>query len=214
MDKEMVHQMSHVLRLQVGDELILSDGDGREALGAVVHIDKRALTISLQERPHQTPEPKRSVTLYAAVLRRETFEILVQKAVECGATRIVPLITKRTVKRGLKMDRVRAIAKEAAEQCGRGRVPEVAEPLTFDTAVASMGETQVHYFCEIGAGPIADINVPADRIGIFIGPEGGWDDAEIALAEQHDMTTVGLGDLVLRAETAATIATYLLCHSL
>jgi 16S rRNA (uracil1498-N3)-methyltransferase len=139
-------------------------------------------------------------------LKRENFEWLVQKATECGIHYIVPILTRRTVKQGLKLERLREIAREAAEQSGRGRVPGIGEPMPFAEALDAATKAGATYFFDVGGKRYTG---SGERASLFIGPEGGWDPEERALAIESRAMIADLGPRVLRAETAATIASFL-----
>jgi len=205
-DPELVSQWRNVLRLKTGDHLILSDGQGREAEAVITDMTKSEVFITLDKvvSPHR--EPTKMATLYAAILKRENFETVVQKATELGIFRIVPLLTERTVKTGFNRERLEKIIREAAEQSGRTRIPELAEPLPFPEALAE-------------ADPATSLVLDLDGVEVgpelsatqaFIGPEGGFSDAEIALAREEGFPIGLLGKLTMRGETAAIVASYLI----
>src|SRR3990167_10729631 len=134
-DPDLLHQWMKVLRLQSGDRLILCDGKGMESEATLVSLEAAHAKLQLHGAHLVAAKSLRPVTLTCSVLKRENFEWVVQKCCEVGVKAIVPIVAVRTVKTGLKMDRLRAIAKEAAEQSGRGIIPDIAEPLTFDRAL-------------------------------------------------------------------------------
>lgn len=210
-DVALANQVMNVLRMGEGDSLVLCDGQGTDALASIVSGGKSELELVIQERHASVPEPARHITLYAALIRRENFELIVQKAVESGASEIVPVLTARTVRQGFRMDRFMKIAREAAEQSGRGRVPGISEPLPFAKAVAVAAKDGALSFLDLGGAPAAKALsiVGAARISLFVGPEGGWEAEERELAEKHGALILGLGARTLRAETAAIVATYL-----
>jgi 16S rRNA (uracil1498-N3)-methyltransferase len=133
----------------------------------------------------------------------------VQKAVEAGVHRVIPVVTARTVKLGLKIDRLAKIAQEAAEQGGRGIVPEISEPIKFKYAIKLAAEHDVNYFFDAEGEEYSRPKLLSATVGVWIGPEGGWEDFEIEAARQSNFVIASLGKLVLRAETAATVAVYL-----
>ncbi len=201
------HQMSHVLKLHQGEEVMLCDGHGMEALYTVGDVSKNQLMlVRMQEAQVVPTESRHPVTLYAAILKRENFEWLVQKATECGIHRIVPILTRRTVKQGVKIERLREIAREASEQSGRGRVPEIVEPMPFLSAVEEATQVGTMYFFDIGGKRYTG---GGEVCSLFIGPEGGWDPEERAIAIESRAMIADLGARVLRAETAATVAVFL-----
>ena len=143
-------------------------------------------------------------------MKKENFEIAVQKAVEVGVKEIVPIITARTVKFGLNKERLEKIIKEAAEQSGRGILPNLNEAIDFDKAIIeAKNKNEVNLFFQIGYPPLGHSMSKFKKIGVFVGPEGGWTEEETKIAQSNGFTLVGLGKTILRAETAAIIASYL-----
>lgn len=207
LEDEAARQMSMVLKLKQSEKVVLCDGNAIQATYAIAEISKGRVGLARIGEPDVVPtEPRHIVTLYAAVLKCESFEWLVQKATECGIYRIVPMLTRRTVKQGLKVPRLGEIAREAAEQSGRGRVPEIVEPMPFVDALAAATQQGATYFFDIGGKRYTG---GGEKCSIFIGPEGGWDPEERAMAIESRATIADLGTRVLRAETAATVATFL-----
>ena len=207
LENEAARQMSLVLKLRQGEQVVLCDGQGMQAAFTIAEISKGRVGLARVGEPDAVPtESRHMVTLYAAILKRENFEWLVQKATECGIFRIVPILTRRTVKQGLKLERLREIAREAAEQSGRGRLPEIVEPMPFIDALAVATQAGATYFFDIGGKRYTG---GGEKCSFFIGPEGGWDPEERAMAIESHATIADLGPRVLRAETAATVASYL-----
>jgi 16S rRNA (uracil1498-N3)-methyltransferase len=210
-DPSLAGQLKNVLRLAPGDAVVLCDGKERDARATIAAIGKATVDFDVVAVEDNRAEPDVAVTLYCAVLKRENFELAAQKAVEAGVSTIVPVVSRRTVKLDPRRDRALKIMKEAAEQSGRGIVPALAEPLTLPKALAHAEANGLNLFFELGAPPVA-ASVPSKapaRIGVFIGPEGGWEPDETALAKDAGCAVVGLGARTLRAETAAIVAVYL-----
>lgn len=211
-DPALCHQLSRVLRMRAGDSILLCDGNGNQAQAELCSIAANRVDMRLGAASRVPGEPARAVTLYCAVLKRENMEWVVQKAVECGASRIIPVLTARTVKSGLKLARVQSIAKEAAEQSGRGIVPQVVEPVPFASAAADAQGPQI--FFHVGSG--ADwthVLSGAKTASLWIGPEGGWTEQECRHATSAGWHMASLGALTLRAETAAVVASYVAVHA-
>lgn len=209
-DSELVRQIGDILRLQVGEEIILLDGSGMEARCAISAVRKRDIEVDVIEKSANTDESLSDVTLYCAIAKGDTFEWIVEKATEAGVKRIVPMVTARTVKKDVRADRLAKIMLEAAEVAGRGLVPALGGVLSFAQAVSDASKNDRNYFFDADGD---EMKVgPAGKIGIFIGPEGGWGDEETAAAKSASFQVVSLGKLTLRAETAATIASYLAVH--
>ncbi|HVS80794.1 MAG TPA: 16S rRNA (uracil(1498)-N(3))-methyltransferase [Pyrinomonadaceae bacterium] len=222
-----------VLRLQPGDEVYVFDGAGKEFRCAVRELDRDGAALDvLEEVETARPESPLNLTLGIALLKGEKFDLVVQKAVELGVSRIIPLDTDRTDVRlrdnqdaHNRMTRWRRIALEAAKQSGRASVPEIIAPLTFEFLCA-MSATEEEkspqpvrlMFSERGGKSLSEtansfVEQPK-RIVALVGPEGGWADEEIELAREGLWKIVTLGGRTLRAETAAIVITALLQHRL
>lgn len=215
-DKDLLNQWKNVLRLKPGDQVILVDDAGNEAVAQLKKLDKDSAELILDGVTSNEKEPEIEVTLYCSVLKMENFELVVQKATEAGVKEIVPIVSKRTVKLNLRRDRLEKIAKEAAEQSGRGIVPRVAEITALEKAFKHCKDYDANLFFQPGAPLFSQErlrNSGARRASIFIGPEGGWDESEIELARQYDLKVVGLSGFTLRSETAAIIATWAVANS-
>jgi 16S rRNA (uracil1498-N3)-methyltransferase len=204
----LAHQIRDVLKLKAGEKIVLSDGRGNEAVVEIAAIDKTSFEVAVGE-VQEGDEPKRRVILYCAVLKRENFEYAVEKAVECGASEIVPLITAHTVKLGVNLDRLKKIAQEAAEQCGRSIVPEIKAPVKLVAAIKGAGENDVNYFFDAPGEEFIRVKSLSAKVGVWIGPEGGWEEFETNAAREAGFAVASLGPLILRAETAASVAVYL-----
>jgi 16S rRNA (uracil1498-N3)-methyltransferase len=231
--EETLHLRS-VLRLKAGDEAFVFDGEGREyaciVRGDGVRVRDQAATLEVRERVEpQRPESPLDLTLGMALLKGEKFDLVVQKATELGACRIVPVETKRADVRLLQRegreaatDRVarwRRLALEAAKQSGRARLPEVCAPVAFQTfveAAAGVGEARRLFFTERGGRglveTVSEWSTRPEKLTALVGAEGGWDDAEIERAVAAGWLAVTFGGRVLRAETAGIVVVGLLQH--
>jgi len=209
-NRELLNQIKNVLRLGMGSKISLSDGSGREAVAQITTFGKDFVGLELQEALKNDNESGRYLILYCSVLKRENFEWVIQKATEVGVKEIFPIITERTVKFNVKMERLEKIAREAAEQSGRSFVPKVYEPIRLFQAIEHSKKNDLNWFFDISGQPIKkSLPVVKNKIGVFIGPEGGWTSKEISGAKSSRLKLVSLGRLTLRAETAAVVASYL-----
>ena len=216
-----------VLRLRPGDEAHIFDGAGREYRCEVVEASRGSAVVEVRE-PVEPPSPESplALTLAVALLKGEKFDLVVQKAAELGAARVVPVVTARADVRprdaadlARRTARWRRVALEAAKQSGRARVPEVAEPAGLAPFVASGADASGPrlFFSERGGATLAEgLETPRPPAGpaatALVGPEGGWEDEEIALARGAGWSIVTLGGRTLRAETAAIVVCALLQH--
>jgi 16S rRNA (uracil1498-N3)-methyltransferase len=208
-DKEIIWQIKNVLRLKVGEKIIVGNGQRQEVLAEIIEIEKSSVVLKVQSLNENDNEPKNSVTLYCSVLKKENFELVVQKTTEIGIKRIVPIISERTIKLGLNQERLEKITKEAAEQSGRGVIPVILGPMSFEEAVANASRVGSNFLFDL-SGDVIKKTTLSGEIAIFIGPEGGWTENELSLARGNGINIVSLGKLTLRAETAAIIASYIL----
>ena len=171
-------------------------------------------TVLVEIAKKEKLEENKKTTLFCAVLKKENFELVVQKTTECGIAKIVPVITDRTIKTGLKLDRLEKIAKEASEQSGRSIIPEISEPVNFEKSLELIEQNSLNILFDISGEKFPEINLNNfEKINIFIGPEGGWTDNEIEKMKNLNFKIASLGKLTLRAETAAIISSFLVSNN-
>jgi 16S rRNA (uracil1498-N3)-methyltransferase len=198
--------LANVMRLKIGDPVRLFDDRTGEWLAEVHETAKRAiaLTITGQLRPRESVP---DLWLLFAPVKKAPLDWLVEKATELGAARLQPVITQRTIVDRVNLDRLRTITIEAAEQCDRTALPEIAEPAKLDVLLRSWPADRALLFAdEAGGTPLGRVARPGPA-AILIGPEGGFTDAERATIGAVPATTpVSLGPRILRAETAACAA--------
>lgn len=209
-DAGFYNQIKNVLRLKIGEHIVLCDGALNEALVKIMGIGKNTIDVEVAERMKNKNEPTRRVTLYCSILKRENFELVVQKATELGVAQIIPLICRRTVKLDFRKERLEKVIKEAAEQSGRGMLPVLHEPLKFEEALMQTKDTLNLFFDSSGIGiENWKLKIKNYARGVWVGPEGGWDESELEKAKTAKLAVVSLGALTLRAETAAIVASYI-----
>ncbi len=205
-DKELVHQMHRVLRFEPGETIALCDGKGFEALYTVEKISKTEVILSQTEHKKECPKALVAVTLFAAILKKENFEYLAQKAAEIGVEKIVPVVTERTVKQGLNIERLEKIVREASELSGRGTIPEIAELTPFETALTMHSAFDEAWILHM-IGEEKPATHPKNR-AILVGPEGGFTEEELEKAHTAGWKTVSLSPLTFRGETGGIIGSY------
>jgi 16S rRNA (uracil1498-N3)-methyltransferase len=198
--------LGNVMRLGEGAELLVFDGSSGEWLGRIEDAGKKRMTLSV-ERKTREAETIPDVWLAFAPVKRAQTDWLVEKTTELGAARLIPVMTQRTVAERVKLERLEAIAIEAAEQCGRTVLPVIAEPVPLARLLAERDPARTLYFAdERGGGRAADIFTEGPAI-ILTGPEGGFTDQErIAVRAAENAAPISLGPRILRAETAALTA--------
>ncbi|MEK7183253.1 MAG: RsmE family RNA methyltransferase [Patescibacteria group bacterium] len=202
-------QIVAVLRMKIGDPISLMIGDGEEHDGHITEITKSAV-MGVIAGSKITKPIHPAITVCAAMTKRDTFEWTLQKCTELGAAKFIPILTDRVVKRPKDTPkRWHEIIREAAEQSGRTTLPDITEPLSLKEALAYTEKCVRIFFHETGGAKLPKLH-QTSCVAIFIGPEGGFSEAELTLANDAKAHLVTLGDLVLRAETAAIVGTTLL----
>ncbi len=206
LDAAQANYLGNVLRMKEGGELLLFDGRSGEWLGRIADAGKKRMALSVERRTRE-PETIPDVWLAFAPVKRSQTDWLVEKATELGVARLIPMTTQRTVVERVKLERVRAIAIEAAEQCGRTRLPDIDEPVPLARLLEQRDGARTLYFAdETGGDPAADAFKPGAAM-ILTGPEGGFtDDERTAIRAASNAVAVSLGPRILRAETAALAA--------
>ena len=211
LDGPQANYLGNVLRLGEGGELLVFDGRSGEWLARISHVAKKRITLTVDRRTRD-PEEIPDVWLAFAPVKRSQTDWLIDKATELGVARLVPVMTQRTIAERVRLDRLESIAIEAAEQCGRTRLPELAEPLPLLRLLAQRDPGRRLYFADEGGGePVTGAFTPGPAL-ILTGPEGGFTDAErAAIRSAENAVAVSLGPRILRAETAAlaSLAAYM-----
>jgi 16S rRNA (uracil1498-N3)-methyltransferase len=221
------HHMARVLRLVTGDRVIVVDAHGREAEATLVEISAERVVADIDSAVHRPRRPH--VVVAPAVARRERMELSIQKVTELGVSEIWPLLSARCVVRldencaGARAQRWRRIAEEAAKQSQRASVPVVRDPMTITELAAEAGRFDLMLVpweeassgsLGIGAALDAEGATPDTSVLVVIGPEGGFEESEVATLEAAGGVVVTLGETVLRTETAAIVAAALTVYEL
>jgi 16S rRNA (uracil1498-N3)-methyltransferase len=206
LDAAQTNYLGNVLRLKEGGELLLFDGQSGEWLARITEAGKKRMALTV-ERQTRAPEVIPDVWLAFAPVKRAQTDWLVEKATELGAARLIPVMTQRTVTERVRLERLQAIAIEAAEQCGRTLLPDISEPLPLAHFLQHRDPARSLYFAdESGGEPSASAFAPGAAV-ILVGPEGGFtDDERSAVRAAPNSVAISLGPRILRAETAALAA--------
>lgn len=206
LDGGQANYLGNVMRLGAGAELLIFDGETGEWLARIAEVGKRRMSIRV-ERKTREPETIPDVWLAFAPVKRPQTDWLVEKATELGAARLQPVITQRTIAERVKLERLTAIAIEAAEQCGRTRLPAIAAPLPLKQLLSQRDPERRLYFADEAGGEAAVHAFQPGAALILIGPEGGFTEDERSLIRAAaNAAPVSLGPRILRAETAALAA--------
>ncbi len=201
------------LRLGPGEPLAVFDEDGNEHEVRLERLGGRAAEARIVATDRPARESTLDLTLAPALLKGVKMDLVIEKATELGARRILPVLSRFAVGRGARIERWHRIAMAAAKQSGRSVVPAVEAPLPLTELVRRPWEALRLIAWESERDvPLAALPTPADAVVVAVGPEGGFAEDEIADARAHGFVTVTLAPRVLRAETAAIVAAALCLH--
>ena len=204
LDAGQANYLGNVMRLGEGAELLAFDGSSGEWIARIAEAGKKRMALAVGRRTRE-PETISDVWLAFAPVKRNQTDWLVEKATELGVARLIPVMTRRTIAERVKLERLEAIAIEAAEQCGRTRLPAIEAPVQL-AQLLKQGGRQLYFADEGGGDPAASTFKPGAAT-ILVGPEGGFTDEErAAIRAVPTAVPISLGPRILRAETAALAA--------
>lgn len=221
-----VNHIKNVLRMKIGEELQISDGNNRKYLCEIESMSSEEVCTIIKEEQAVDTELPSKVYLFQGLPKSDKMELIVQKAVELGVFEIVPVATKRAVvklddkKAAKKVERWNSIAEGGAKQSGRNVIPKVAQVMSFKEAFAFAKELDVVLIpYELAEGMQETKRVienikPGQSVGIFIGPEGGFELAEVEYAISQGARSITLGKRILRTETAGLTTLSILMYHL
>lgn len=218
-------QIRKVLRLKEGTVVQFLDNEGFLYESSIHYTGEKYLTAEVLEKRPAEGEPEVRITLFIGLTQREKFEWILQKCTEAGVSAIVPMITERSLLRKAsdiagKEERWKKILKEAAEQCGRGRIPELLPAMNFSQAAEAAGQSDLALFCweEEKQRSLRELIDPKRgsirSVSLMIGPEGGFSEEEAESARQNGWQPVTLGKRIYRMETAAVAAVILTLYEM
>ena len=215
-DRDWCRQLSTVLKLKPGEQIVVTDGKGEEVLIGLEMVSSREVRGVVIDRLRPKRENDLKTELAMAILKKENFELVVQKATELGIKKIVPIVTTRTIKTGLNLDRLNKIVAEALELSGRVNLPQIEEPKLFIEYLkqkdGKVGSVDRVIFDGRGENASEKIFSQNDRLAL-VGPEGGFTDEELSLARASGFKIVSLSPLTWRGETAGIVASFLLARN-
>ncbi|HEX3022255.1 MAG TPA: 16S rRNA (uracil(1498)-N(3))-methyltransferase [Lachnospiraceae bacterium] len=210
-----VNHIKNVLRMRIDEELILCNGKGEDYHCAIENMSSDTVEARINQVVETDTELPAKIYLFQGLPKKDKMELIIQKAVELGVYQIIPVMMKRTVvklddrkKEQKKLERWQSIATSAAKQSGRGIIPEVCPVATYKEAILKAKELDYNVLPYENAKGMEDTKriireaVGTKSIGIFIGPEGGFEDEEVTLAIESGVKPVTLGKRILRTETA------------
>ena len=209
-DKNFVHQISRVLRYRVGDSLVLFNNKSKDAVCKINRISKDSVDLEKLSE-NESLVPKRDVQLFFSLMKKDKNDWVLQKCTELGVTNFVPIIAGRSEKTGFDVSRAKKIVTEAAEQCGRSDIPLIIEPISIRTALVEYSGIDLLWSEQTeDSDDSANAQNLKPRVGVFVGPEGGWTDEEKSEFLDSKATKYSTSKFTLRAETACVVAAAML----
>ena len=206
LDAKQANYLGNVMRLGEGEHVLLFDGASGEWIARIAEAGRKRMTLVAEDRTREQEKVPDCWLAFAPVKRAQT-DWLVEKATELGIARFIPVLTQRTIVERVRLERLEAIAIEAAEQCNRTSVPALAEPQPLSAFLKSSDPGRTVYFADEGGGEPAARAFRPGPATILTGPEGGFTDEErAAIRASSNAIAISLGPRILRAETAALAA--------
>ena len=203
-DENISNQLRKVFRAKVGYEVMLLDNSGKEFLSIIKSFTKDGVVFDCGEGREVKNMPNRRINIFLSIIKKDHFELALEKCVELGVYSINPVIAERSEKKDLNFERLNKIAKEASEQSERGMLPVINPISNLEDAIVKSEGSKIA-FHTTGQIFIKEEFEADEEVSIFIGPEGGWTEKEIEIFEKNNIEILSLGNQILRAETA-TIA--------
>ena len=206
---ELFHQVKNVLKLQPGEKIIFFNGDGNEYESEIVNYEgKEGVVLKIEEITQNDVSFPRETYLFFSILKKDNVDWILEKGTEIGVSHFIPVLSARSEKKDLNMNRAGKIVIEATEQCGRN-LPPIVHPVTkledvfknFDMSFIVLEKGEVSFIKE---------NIKDNPIGLMVGPEGGWTKEELQVFRDKKVDFRSLGQTTLRAETAAIVGSTLL----
>jgi len=210
-NENIIHQIRTVFRFQGREEIILFDGGEYDFLCEIEDDNKKIsrrhepIKINVKEKIKNKTNSKIEIILFQSLIKKDNFELVAQKATELGASKIVPVISERSEKKAINLERIKKIMIEATEQSGRSKIPSICAAVSLSDSFKSSSNLKFalnlegQWFHNV----IGGLKNNKEPVSIFIGPEGGWSDNDLKILKENSVEIVSLGEGVLRSETAA-----------
>ena len=229
LDSEESHHCSHVLRLNEGDRVTVFDGAGREGQATIASTTSSRVTLKIAGTS-KTPPPPCEITLAQAIPKGKNMDLIVQKAVELGASKLVPILSDRTIvqldadETAKKREKWHSVALEACKQCGQNHLPVISAPMNMKDFLERADKSSLLLIASLQPDArtlkfvlseyTQQYGTLPKRVTVLVGPEGDFTPAEISLAKSHGCQPITLGPIILRTETAAIYCLSVLAHEL
>ena len=210
-DRDIVHQWKKVFRYNVGSQVIIFDGSGFEYICLISSLRNLGATLTILKQK-EILKPEKNIWLCQAIIKKDNFETIVEKATELGVSTIVPLLSERSEKKKINIERLLKIIKEGSEQSGRGNLMKMEKINSLEDILSSGILPQEKIFFHQERPHIEQYlkkKTNQKSFALFIGPEGGWTEKEIEIFSKYNVLGFSLGNQILRAETASIVSSAL-----
>jgi 16S rRNA (uracil1498-N3)-methyltransferase len=208
LDPDLIHQWMKVFRFKASDRVIVFNGNGKEFEGYFKVLSKKEAVILIDKENEVNNGQKVELHVFQSMIKKDNFELVVEKCTEIGASAFHPIISERSEKKDVNIQRLEKIAKEASEQSGKVRLPEIFGPSDLKSAIDNFDGKL--FVLDLDG---KELDIKDGKVGILIGPEGGWTENERDLFEHMNIKSFSLGPQILRAETAAIAASAIILLS-
>jgi 16S rRNA (uracil1498-N3)-methyltransferase len=208
-DIKLLHQFNRVLKFKEGERLVLFNGKGTSWQCEIKSLKKRECLLEILEKKTREDKQKKLINLLFAIPKKSKFELIIEKGTEVGVSSFTPLITDRTEKLNIKMDRAEKILIESAEQSQNPILPPLHEPQELNNVIQNLNPKNTFVFHTNGQEPkVCDLPFFSE-VNILIGPEGGWTEKELDKFKDKRFHIYKIGDSVLKTETACIVIPFL-----
>lgn len=208
-NEELLHQWMKVFRLKASDRVIVFNGNGMEYEGYFKILAKKEAILFLDKENSIKNIPKVELHVFQSIIKKDNFELIAQKCTEIGVSAFHPIISERSEKKDLNLERINKIVTESSEQSGRGSVPEIFALASLSDSIKDFSGDL--FILDFDGKTFSSIKIKdGDKIGLLFGPEGGWSDKERDFLKEKGIKSISLGNQVLRAETASIVASALI----
>lgn len=211
-DRDLIAQWRTVFRYNVGSQVILFDGTGVDYLVMITSLRNLGATVEVIEKKKNKSIPKLNLTLCVGIIKKDNFELVVQKATELGVAHVIPVLCERSEKKNINIERLKKIVIESSEQAGRGDLAVIHEISLLSDLLQDATMPKDKIVLHPDGQYIGDMlqAKTLNDLAVFVGPEGGFSDREIKEFAEHSIPSVSLGSQILRAETASIAVSSLL----
>jgi 16S rRNA (uracil1498-N3)-methyltransferase len=200
-EKDFVHQIKNVLKFSVGEEVVLFAPFSNDFKCKITDLEKDSASFEVLEEIEKIKIPK-PITACISIVKKDNFELITQKLTELGVSTLIPIVSDRTIKQSLNMERLKKISVEALEQSGHSNKINILKPISLKESLEENKDKTCIYFDIEGKAMNANLDVDC----FYIGPEGGWSDKDKNIFKKYNALPYQLGQSVLRAETASIVA--------